>query len=819
MEQQNSGLLVGKYVTALGVAVAFTWPALAIEPEAVRVHTPELPPQVVATADSDRAQALHDSLIQPWVDRLPGGGERLSEAAEPEQPYYVLQVPMAVDRFTSGQLTLEGTEDYSLYLNGQQVQGQGGQYEIELITGDHQLLAVVGDLASWDEVALNWEGAAEHDVLDTRLPEYQRLSMAQIFDAPVTRQLEVSPDGHWLVWQQGWYSPETGDALQSDIVLYHREDETVRYRFAQGASQFSWRPDSEALAYVENDRVQLLSLSDFQVEELTQAHEGLSGLRWLDDTQLVFSWLERGEQDEGPAKRYRALEDRWSYFRDNSQLYVLDTETQALAQLTQASQSSNLQDIHNSGDRLLLSRRVIDYDKPPHLAVALFELQLDSGELTDLGVHRTMGQAFYGSDDHIYIVAGPEFADDAGVNLPAAEELLSNNYDGQLYRLTDGEVTPLSRDFDPAINGAMALSNGDLLLRVTDRATSALYRYRPEQDSFSRLDTGLDVVSQVTVTETDTPQLVFSGSGVSTPDRAATMAINDSSASVFWDSQREAYRDNQLPEVQDWNFRNERGDTIYGRVYYPADFDEDASYPALVYYYGGTTPVTRGFTGRYPFNLWADMGYVVYVLQPTGAIGYGQEFSARHVNAWGEYTVDDIIEGTERFLAEHRFVDADRVGHLGASYGGFMTMLLATKTDLFSASMSHAGISNITSYWGYGWWGFQYSGEASKGSFPWNNQELYVDQSPVFRADQVTAPMLLLHGDGDTNVPPGESHQMYTALKLLDKDVELVEYYGADHHIITRTGSMHWWSTYMSFFDKHLKDEPEWWEAMFPDTE
>ncbi|WP_352289765.1 prolyl oligopeptidase family serine peptidase, partial [Psychrobacter sp. GW64-MNA-CIBAN-0177] len=80
----------------------------------------------------------------------------------------------------------------------------------------------------------------------------------------------------------------------------------------------------------------------------------------------------------------------------------------------------------------------------------------------------------------------------------------------------------------------------------------------------------------------------------------------------------------------------------------------------------------------------------------------------------------DIIAGTQAFLNKYNYVDSEKVGNLGASYGGFMTMHLATKTDLFSASISHAGISNLTSYWGEGWWGYLYSGEASKNSFQWN---------------------------------------------------------------------------------------------------
>jgi acylaminoacyl-peptidase len=213
------------------------------------------------------------------------------------------------------------------------------------------------------------------------------------------------------------------------------------------------------------------------------------------------------------------------------------------------------------------------------------------------------------------------------------------------------------------------------------------------------------------------------------------------------------------------------------------------------------------------------MGYVVYVLQPSGAIGYGQEYSARHVNAWGINTADEIIESTKAFVAAHDFVDENRLGNMGASYGGFMTMYLATKTDMFAASISHAGISNLTSYWGHGWWGYGYSGIATRGSWPWNRPDLYVEQSPVFAADKVTTPLLLVHGDADTNVPVGESHQMYTALMLLGKDVEFIEFQDDDHHINSRDRRFRWWQTKLAYFDLKLKDEPQWWEHLYPSAE
>jgi len=130
--------------------------------------------------------------------------------------------------------------------------------------------------------------------------------------------------------------------------------------------------------------------------------------------------------------------------------------------------------------------------------------------------------------------------------------------------------------------------------------------------------------------------------------------------------------------------------------------------------------------------------------------------------------------------------------------------------------VAHAGISSISSYWGEGWWGYGYNARSAAGSFPWNNRDLYVERSPLFHADKVTTPLLLTHGTGDTNVPVGESDAFYTALKLLGRTVEYIQVEGADHTILDHAQRLVWSPTILAWFDRWLKNEPEWWQALYP---
>ena len=213
----------------------------------------------------------------------------------------------------------------------------------------------------------------------------------------------------------------------------------------------------------------------------------------------------------------------------------------------------------------------------------------------------------------------------------------------------------------------------------------------------------------------------------------------------------------------------------------------------------------------------AGQGYVVYALNPSGAIGYGQEFAARHVGTWGEGSGDDIIEGTKKFVAAHTFVNGEKIGCMGASYGGFMTQYLQTRTDIFAAAISHAGISNIASYWGGGYWGYTYGEAAQYGSYPWNNPDLYVKHSPLFNADKIHTPLLLLHGTVDTNVPTNESQQLFTALRILGRPVSYIQVEGQDHVITDYNKRLVWQDAIFAWFAHWLKDQPEWWQDLYPE--
>ena len=514
-------------------------------------------------------------------------------------------------------------------------------------------------------------------------------------------------------------------------------------------------------------------------------------------------------------------DDRQPGWRNRRNYSLYDIETGITTPITKGAKNVYVT-ANKDASKYLISIRTEQLTERPFEFTDLLLLDAVTGKVDTLVKHDGFINTYYiefsPDERYIALTGSPEALGGIGNTLP--KDKIPSSYEYELYiiDLQTKEVRCLTRDFDPSVAAVKwSKQDGMIYALCENRDTKSLYRINPKDGKAEQLPLSEPYIYSSFSLAKEKPYLAYIGESSMSTDRCWLRDLKTGKERVLCDLNPTRLKDIQLGKCQDWNFKAERGDTIYGCYYLPPFFDETKQYPMLVYYYGGCSPVGRVLDSYYNYQEWAAMGYVVYVIQPSGCSGFGQEFASRHVNAYGDYTADDIIQGTKQFCKEHPFVNEKKIGCMGASYGGFMTMYLQTQTDIFAAAMSHAGISNPASYWGIGYWGYSYSTTSAAHSYPWNNMELYSGHAPLFNADKVKTPILFMHGGADTNVPINESIQMFTALKILGKETAFITVEGENHHILDYNKHIRWHDSIMAWFARWLQDDPTWWNTMYPE--
>jgi dipeptidyl aminopeptidase/acylaminoacyl peptidase len=249
---------------------------------------------------------------------------------------------------------------------------------------------------------------------------------------------------------------------------------------------------------------------------------------------------------------------------------------------------------------------------------------------------------------------------------------------------------------------------------------------------------------------------------------------------------------------------------LQGLLYKPENFDQSKKYPMIVYFY------ERSSDGLYSYNPPAPSasiinrtfavsnGYLVFVPDIPYIIGYP-----------GQSCYNSIVSGTYALLDKYSFIDKDRLGLDGQSWGGYQIAYLVTQTDLFACAYAGAAVSNMVSAYGGIRWGtgmsrmFQYEHTQSRiGGTLWEKPMLFIENSPIFYVPKINTPLLLMHNDADGAVPWYQSIEFITALRRLEKPAWLLSYNDEDHNLVKRPNRKDISIRKMQFFDHYLKGTP-----------
>lgn len=734
---------------------------------------------------------------------------------------------------TKATIAVEGLEQYRLFVDGEQVEVNGDKAETILTPSQHTVAIkyLTRKNASSDKKSIKLTVTAANGA-PLSVGDAAAKRAYNIYDvicAPNYPSVSISPNGKFIVVRKTWVDRKGNNHSISELRNSQTNrvmatfEENVKWMPASNKLYFTQKASDSSIAGEEKQdgTLQLITINPLTMERTVLAANIPDG--WFqftpDEKTLIYTLYTEGRKKDAQVYDVKEPDDRQPGWRSRSYLAKFDLASGVLQPLTFGYHNVYLNDISADSRYLLIGKSEERLTKRPTTLNSYYRLNLnDMSVETLIEKGEFLNSAQFSPDGKsILVSASPEAFNGIGKNVEEGQT--PSMIDTQLYLMTlsDKKVRPLTRDFNPNVQSVnWSKADGNIYFTAEDKDCVHLFQLNPKSGKFTLLKTPEEYIKSFSIASS-AAEMAFSGQSASNADRLYKMNTKALKSQLVDDLSARELKDVELGECKAWNFVNSRGDTLCCRYYLPPHFDAAKKYPMIVNYYGGCSPTSRMFQSRYPHHVYAAMGYVVLVVNPSGATGFGQKFSARHVDTAGEGVAEDIISSTQAFCDEHAFVNRKKIGCIGASYGGFMTQYLQTKTDLFAAAISHAGISDHTSYWGEGYWGYSYSEVSMANEYPWTNKHLFVDQSPLYNADKIHTPLLFVHGTADNNVPVGESIQLYTALKLLGRPTAMVLVDGQDHHIIDYEKRLKWQNTIFAWFAKWLQDDASWWTEMYGD--
>lgn len=572
-----------------------------------------------------------------------------------------------------------------------------------------------------------------------------------------------SPDGKKVVFQS------TRSGLPQLWLLHTDGGEANQITtFKNGAVNPSWSKDGKSIIFSAQ-----LDKGDDVTDQSEQSKEEQQ--------------KEKEEKSKQPlvVNRLKYKSDAQGFHDDKrNQIVLFDVENKTFNQLTTEDTNHNFEDISPDGKLVLFTANLND-DADYELTNDLFLLNISTKESTKL----TNGNGAYANASF-----SPSGAKIASFGHEYAYQGATLN-DLYVFDVESGNRITLSDEWDIQLGDAMI---GDT--RLGQSTSGPVWDQDEKQLFFLGTDFGATGLYQANLNG-DLEVLykdhnhVFGFSyntgtfilGISTPTNPCNFYQLDSEGKLarLTNANQEFLSEVSLSEPETLTFNAEDGWEIQGWLLKPYGFEEGEKYPFVLEIHGGPHAM-YGQTFFHELQLLAAKGYVVLYTNPRGSHGYGQSFVDACREDYGGKDYTDLMSAVDYVLKEYDFIDEDRLGVTGGSYGGFMTNWIVGHTNRFKAAVTQRCISNWLSFYGVSDIGYFFT-KWELGKDLLEDPTKLWDFSPLKYAEDVETPLLIVHGEKDFRCPIEQGEQMFVTLKHLRKEVEFVRFPGANHEL-SRSG-------------------------------
>lgn len=635
---------------------------------------------------------------------------------------------------------------------------------------------------------------------------------------------QVSPDGRRVAFTIGDVKFDDNRVVNQIYVMPLAGGETKQLTSGSGSAHSPrWSPDGKKIAYVTGNQVWVMDSDGDDKEQVTKSSTGAGGPVWSPDGKwiaftsdvypdCVDDACNKRKDDAADKSKVKAhITDRllyrhWVEWRDLKRTHVFVVSS-------------------NGGTARDLTPG--DFDAPPYAVAGDVDYSFspDSRELTYLRNPDKVEAISTNSDVYIVPVTGGSARnitarnrgyDDSPIYTKDGKYILYRSqatagFEADRWRLmrydrASGTSSELLRGFDLNVEEMVLSADGNTIYFVAgERGRRPIYKVPATGGPAQKVVKDVFATSlQVTTDGT----FVFANSSLGMAPEIYRAAVDGSGAAALTRVNSELMSQTDLKPAEELEWTGAVGKRIHGFVLKPRNFDPNKKYPLLVLIHGGPQSAWNdAWSYRWNPQIFTDAGYVVFMPNPRGSLSYGQQFVNEISADWGGRVFIDLKNGVAEVLRRNSFIDRNRIGGAGASYGGYMVdWILGHNNDprfRFKTLISHAGVYNLTSMYGateelwFPEWEF-------KGT-PWSNRAMYERWSPHLFAQNFRTPTLVTAGELDYRVPYTESLQLFTALQRQGVESKLVLFPDEGHWILKPQNSRLWYNTVLAWLDKHLK--------------
>ena len=608
---------------------------------------------------------------------------------------------------------------------------------------------------------------------------------------------------------------EKKDRYRNDIWLLdvnkNKKKVLIKGRPWVGKTKFS--PDDTLVGYLapgrgqysEYQQIWTINTNYRTKRQLTKLKANINDFEWSPDgTQMILvadsisvdKKTKSSVQTQKPIviDRYYFKEDGKEFLGDERQhLHLLDIKSRTTKQLTKGTSNEILPSWSPDSKKIAYVTKTGEMDRTNNYDVYVLEIDSTNNPIqltTNLGADSSSSRPQWSPDGKkiAYLHGG-----DPALLWYALQELAVIDLDTKTNSI-------LTKELDRNASSPQWSDDGQsIYFVIEDNMKSQLAKYSLTNQKIKKITPSNYYISgwaKNYVVRNGKIGLILSNTN--SPDEVYFYDENSLSQQSHHNSELLSSR--KILETETISFTAADGEELFGMMIKPDNFDPSKQYPLIIRMHGG--PVSQyGLYFNYDWQLFAANDYVVMGINPRGSSGRGLNFQKMIFADWGNVDANDISQLAD-YAISLGYIDKNRLGLGGWSYGSMLTNYVIAKDQRFKAATSGAGISNILSGFGDDQYIRDYITEIGT---PWDNTETWLKVSyPFLNANDIVTPTLFLVGEKDYNVPLIGSEQMYQALRHLNIPTELIVYPGENHSFSTPSYNKDVLERYLAWYDKHL---------------